>query len=111
MNTSDFSAVFAWTISHGYLLMFIAMLIEGPIVTSAAAFAAALGYFNIPMVFLLSLLGDIVADIIYYAIGYWGRLKIVDRIGPKFGLSKERMGNIEKLLGEHRIKTILAIKL
>ena len=40
-------ATLQWVIAGGYALVFFGMMIEGPIVTAAAAFAASLGYFNI----------------------------------------------------------------
>ena len=40
------------------------MIIEGPIITVIGAFLASLGFFNIGIIFFLSLLGDIVGDII-----------------------------------------------
>ncbi len=105
------AAALQWVIAHGYWLMFVAMLIEGPIITAAATFAFALGYFDLVIVFILSLLGDLVADVIYYAIGYWGRISIVERYGHHFGLTNERMEKIERHLEQHGGKTLVALKL
>jgi len=38
-----------------YLLLFLVTLVEGPSITAIGAFAAKLGYFNIYLIFLLSL--------------------------------------------------------
>jgi membrane protein DedA with SNARE-associated domain len=110
-DLTSFSAAFEWVIAHGYILMFFAMLIEGPVVTAAASFAVAFGYFNLFIIFVLSLLGDIVADVIYYAIGYFSRISVVERFGHYFGLTYERMDRIEKLLNNHPTKTLIALKL
>ncbi len=106
-----FSTAFTWVIAHGYILMFIAMLIEGPIITAAAAFAVALGYFSLPIVFMLALLGDIIADIVYYLIGYFSRITIIEKYGKFVGLSQSRMKRIEKLINSHPIKTLIVLKL
>ncbi len=82
LHSLTFSAATQWVLMHGYWVIFLAMLIEGPVVTAAAAFAVALGYFNLWAIFGLSLAGDLVADIIYYAIGYWGRITVVERFQP-----------------------------
>ena len=111
LPSADMTVVLGWVINHGYWLMFLAMLIEGPIITAAAAFSFALGYFTLPAIFVLSLLGDLVADIIYYAIGYWGRISLVERYGHYFGLTNERMERIEHHLEAHGGKTLLALKL
>jgi membrane protein DedA with SNARE-associated domain len=108
---ATFSGSFQWVIEHGYILMFFAMLIEGPIVTVAAAFAAALGYFDVFIVFVISFLGDIVADVIYYFIGYFSRLAVIEKFGKFFGLTEKRMRRIEALLNGHSVKTLIALKL
>ncbi len=111
MNFSDFSIVFKWVISHGYLLVFLAALIEGPSVTAAGAFAAKLGYFNIYIIFLISVLGNLIPDIVLYAVGFWGRISLVDRYGKHFKLSEERISKIERLMERHAGKTLLVVKL
>jgi|SRR3989344_880595 len=111
LHSVTFSAMVQWVLGHGYWIIFLAMLIEGPIVTAAAGFASALGYFNPFAIFGLSLAGDLVADIIYYAIGYWGRINLIERFGHRFGLTTERMKHMEHLMHTHPIKTLLALKL
>jgi len=110
-NFVSFQAAFHWVIIHGYWIIFLGMLIEGPIVTAAAGFAAALGYFSPYSIFILALAGDIVPDVAYYAIGYWGRMHLVERFGKKFGLTRDRMDRIANLLHSHPWKTLLALKL
>lgn len=110
-DINSFSGALQWVKSAGYFLMFIAMIIEGPIITSAAAFAAALGYFNIFIILILSILGDLTGDFVYYGMGYFGRVTVVEKYGHKVGLTKERMERMEKLIKEHPTKTMTAIKL
>lgn len=107
----SFQGTVAWVKNAGYFVMFIAMLFEGPIITAAAAFGVALGYFNIEIVFILSILGDVVADLVYYAIGYFSRATVIEKFGHRFGLSRERMKKLEHLLHTHPTKTLLFIKL
>ena len=96
---------------HGYWFVFFAMLIEGPVVTTAAAFASALGYYDIFAIFILSILGDIVGDILYFFIGRWGRINLVEKFGKRFGLKKKKVNKIEELLKNNTWATISAIKL
>ena len=111
VDVTTFSGAFDWVIMYGYPLMFLAMLIEGPVVTAAAAFAATFGYFNIFIVFILSLFGDMTADVIYYAVGYFGRIMVVQKFGRHFGLADERIGKIEALFNRHPSKILVALKL
>lgn len=91
--------------------MFLAMLIEGPVVTAAGAFAAALGAFNIWIVFILSIFGNLVPDAIYYLLGYWGREGIIKKHPRLFRISEERLAKLEELYATHPGKTLLAVKL
>ncbi|HUC01290.1 MAG TPA: DedA family protein [Candidatus Paceibacterota bacterium] len=109
--TAGFQGTLQWVLQHGYPLLFVLMLIEGPVVTAAAAFAAALHYMNIWIVLLLSVLGNFIPDIVYYAMGYWGREKFINRYGRYFGITKERVAATEKLAEAHTGKSIFVIKM
>lgn len=111
MDFGNFNFVAQWVIANGYWLMFLAMCVEGPIVTAAASFACALGIFNLPIVFILAFFGDVLPDALYYGIGLWGRSAIVNRFGRYFGLTEKRIKRIESLAAQHGGKTLVAIKL
>lgn len=108
---STFSEALSWVIAGGYALIFTGMVVEGPIITAAAAFAAALGYFNFWIIFALAVVGDLVGDFIYYGVGYASRVTFVEKYGHRFGLSKDRMEKLERLIKMHPKKTMVAIKL
>jgi membrane-associated protein len=105
------SATLSAILSHSYPFIFIATFIEGPIVTSAAAFAARLGYLNIFLVLIISFLGDFTADIIYYWLGRLGRLAFIEKYEKRMHITESRMKRIERGFKEHKIKTLVAIKL
>ncbi len=110
MDLSTTAGILAVLQSQGYLLMFIAMLFEGPIITAVAAFAASLGWFNIYIVLLLSLLGNVIGDFISYFIGRIGRKVVVDRYFEKFKISKSMIERMEKHLKKHPGKALAIIK-
>ncbi len=107
----SFSGALQWVITGGYFLTFAGMFMFGPIIISAAAFAAALGYFNIWLIFAIAVFGELAADLVLYAIGYFSRIAVVEKYGHRFGLSKAKMENIEKLFHSNPIKTLTVIKL
>jgi membrane protein DedA with SNARE-associated domain len=110
IDFSTFQTVFAWVIAHGYPLMFLAMCLEGPTVTAAATFAVTFGYFNPFIVFALSMLGDIIPDVIYYAMGFWGRRATIEKFGKYFGLTENRIKRIEETIRMHGGKTVAILK-
>lgn len=107
---STFASALSFTEVHGYVLIFLIMVIEGPIITTAAAFAASLGYFNIFIIFLLSLLGDLTGDGIHYIIGRVGRVTFVERLALKLGLKKRDLRKLENTMHKHFGKSMIIIK-
>ncbi len=63
----------------GYPAMFLLMFLEGPFATMIAAFLASQGFFNIGLVFALSVVADVLGDIGLYHIGYYGGPKIIPK--------------------------------
>jgi membrane protein DedA with SNARE-associated domain len=106
-----FQGTVQWVLQHGYPLLFIVMLIEGPVITAAGAFAAALHYMNVWIVLLLSILANFIPDIVYYAIGYWARGKFLDKYGHYLGITPERIATTEKLANQHSGKSLFMIKM
>ena len=80
------SEILDWLIRYGYLAMFLAMLVEGPAVTASAALGAALGYFDVFVVFALSFFANFLPDVLYYALGAWGGQRALDKFGARVGI-------------------------
>lgn len=78
----------------GYPLMFGLMFFEGPFATMIAAFLASQGLFNVGIVFILSVAGDVLGDIGLYHIGYFGGPHIIEK-AQKF--LKVKDATVEKL--------------
>ena len=70
--------------SYGYPAIFILNIIEGPIITYVASFAASIGLFNIYTVFLLSLLANFLSDLMYFSIGRFGNKTLLHKYTSKF---------------------------
>lgn len=110
MDTTSFTALFDWVSHHGYPFVFLAMCAEGPGVTAAAGFASSLGYFSVFIIFILSLLGDLIPDTIYYFIGFFGRSAAKKWEEKKFHLSASRVNKLDHHIKTHGVKTLVALK-
>ncbi len=111
LDPNNFSAILALLQTHGYWILLLLMIIEGPIITYVAAFAAALGIFNIYWVFILSILGNSIPDKILYFIGRMIRTERVERFVEVFGLNPRRIKTMERHLTDHLGKTLIFSKL
>jgi membrane-associated protein len=97
--------------AHKYLFLFPVVVVEGPIITVIAGFLSSLGLFNIFIAYAVVVVGDIVGDIIYYALGYYGGQRFVKRWGRFLGITLERVERLEKHFEKHSGKTLIIGKL
>ena len=102
--------ILAYIKTIGYPAMLALMIVEGPIATILAAFAASLGFFNVFVVLILSMLGDIIGDIILYIIGYTGGARVLAKAERILKIKPEIVAKLEKLFLRHGKKTIFAVK-
>jgi membrane protein DedA with SNARE-associated domain len=106
----DINSLLMFIQTGGYFLMLIIMLIEGPVITAIAAFAASQGIFNIYIVLLLSIIGSVGGDIVFYLLGKYSK-KFIIRVYEKFTKSRGRhIRKLKTLLKNHLGKAILVIK-
>jgi membrane protein DedA with SNARE-associated domain len=99
-------SVSALLISYRYLILFPICVIEGPVATIIAGFLTSLGYFNLIIVYIIAFTGDIIGDLIYYAVGRWGSERILSR-GRFLGISVENAKKLESHFQDHAGKTLL----
>ncbi len=60
-------------IAHGSALILPLAVVEGPVVSIAAGFLSARGYFDWVLAFCLLALGDVIGDLLYYWLGRSGK--------------------------------------
>ncbi len=94
----------------GYFAMLPLMVVEGTGVTIACGMMASLGIFFWPMVLVISILGDLISNVILYGIGYkWGR-GFIRSWGKHFGINERRVLRMEKHFHRHSGKTLIVVK-
>lgn len=96
---------------HGYLFLFLLMFAEGTVVTYIAAFAASLDVFNIWIIIILALLGNILPDLLFYSIGRSSRHILTSKFFKFFKLKQSRIIGLERMLEKHFVKAFIVIKL
>jgi membrane protein DedA with SNARE-associated domain len=102
--------VFQFLSHYGYWIMLPLMIIEGPVATLIAATLAALGAFNVFIVLIFSIAGDMIGDIILYGSGYrWGMV-FVRNFGKYIWITEKLVLKMEKYFERHGEKIIFAVK-
>jgi len=95
---------------YKYPLLFPIAIIEGPIIMVLAGFLFHLGYLEFWPTLLVLVLGDLCGDILWYAVGYFGARRFIERHGKFFGINKAILENIASRFRNHQNKILLVSK-
>jgi membrane protein DedA with SNARE-associated domain len=107
MNLATAGSTLTLLSSGGYFLMFILMIVEGPIVTYLSSFAAATGVFSFAAVFCLSISAAICGDMFVFFIGRHGGQAFLKKHGCRLSdQNRERIAAVHRLVDKHPGKAI-----
>ena len=95
----------------GYLALFPLAIAEGPIVTVIGGFFVRLGILSPLIVYIVVVVGDMLGDTLYYAIGRFGRNSFLSWIGRHIGVTHDQLEGIRTHFANHGYKTIATAKL
>ena len=76
---------------YGLVLVAPIAVLEGPIVTVIAAWLATRGFFPLWALALVVIAADLIGDLLFYALGRWGRGVLPPRLLDRFGLGAARL--------------------
>jgi membrane protein DedA with SNARE-associated domain len=102
--------IFEFLQHWGYFGMLPLMIIEGPVVTIIASMLAALGAFNVFVVLILSIAGDMIGDAILYYLGSHFGMRFVRGFGRYMGMTESLVERMKKYFEHHGGKTVFAVK-
>ena len=111
VNFNSFTSVLSFVNGGGYLLVFLLMFVGGSVITTVAAFAASLGYFNIFLIAILSFLAESLQAFLFYTVGYYGRRSFVGDYGKFLGIEVKSLYKLETHFQNHLPKTLFFIKM
>jgi membrane protein DedA with SNARE-associated domain len=107
----SFQQIIILLATYKYFFLFPVVVVEGPIITVIAGFLSSLGHLNIFITYMVVVAGDIAGDSMYYAFGYYGRRRFIERWGRFLGITLERVQRLEKHFKKHSGKTLITGKL
>lgn len=94
-----------------YLLLSLLVMVEGPVATLAGAVAASAGFMEPVWVFVSAASGNLLADILWYALGYIGKMEWLHRYGSWFGLREKMVIRLMADIQRHATKLLFVAKL
>ncbi|MFA5991127.1 MAG: DedA family protein [Candidatus Doudnabacteria bacterium] len=96
---------------YKYFIAFPLAIVEGPVLMVACGFLLRLGAFSFWPIYFALVLGDFVADIVWYFVGYYGARKFAIRWGKYFSITPEMLEKLEVLFEKHQDKILFLSKI
>jgi membrane protein DedA with SNARE-associated domain len=94
-----------------YFLLAVMVAVEGPAATLVAAWASSNNLLNPVVVFFAASAGNLLADILWYTLGYLGKLEWLERIGSLVGLRHSTVRRLESTIESNAPRLIFIAKL
>ncbi len=102
--------ILALIVQYGYPLLFLGVVVEGEIFPLAAGFAASLGLLEMWLVILITFVGAVIGDIIWFWVARkWGRACLL-RWGRVLWITRKRLSWLEEHFAENGKKTLFVTK-
>lgn len=81
-----------------YGLLFLLVVVEGPLMTMGAGLLVPMGYLHPVDTYIVVVAAELVSDSCYYALGYWGRTKTVAKFSKYFSAEWPKLLKLEDIL-------------
>ena len=104
------STVIAIFLQYKYPALVVLSFFEGPYVMMMSGFLIKLGILAFIPAFIALSIGDIVADCVWYYVGYLFGNKFVKLFGRIFDITNESIESAKQLFSEHRKKILFGSK-
>ncbi len=107
IRTNQLPQLGYWT----YIILALLVAIEGPIATLLGAAAASAGLMRPGFVFLAACAGNLTADILWYSLGYFGRIERLLHFGQRLGIRRDTLDRLQNGMREHATRILFVAKL
>jgi membrane protein DedA with SNARE-associated domain len=97
--------------SWSYVLLWLVVIVEGPIATLLGAAAASAGFMRLGLVFIAAILGNFTADVLWYLLGHVGKIEWLLRYSRWLGVRRHHLERLQQSMREHAFKIMLSAKL
>ena len=99
---------------HPYIVYGVVLLvacIEGPILSILLGIFIKLGYVTFVPIYITVMLGDLIGDILWYSIGYYGGHRFIARFGKYLSIHEEGVSAITRIFHTYKNRILIISKL
>ena len=100
----------ALALQFKYVLVFVGVSIEGPILMVACGFLYRVGVFDLFPLYTTLVVGDLVSDVGWYYVGYFFAKPFLQRFGKFFGFKEEHLEKVHELFHSYKNRILLISK-
>jgi membrane protein DedA with SNARE-associated domain len=94
-----------------YAIIIFLACAEGPILSVISGTLMRLGFFPFLPIYLALMVGDLIADVFWYFMGYRFGNQFVSRFGDRFGVTEAKVRKVSKIFHKHKHKILFINKL
>lgn len=94
-----------------YVVITLLVMVEGPVSILLAAGASSAGFLNPLPVFMAATLGNLIADTLWYGLGYIGKIDWLLRRRGWFGVEADKLDLIRRVIHQQAVKLLIFAKL
>ena len=105
------TVIISWFLVYKYPIVFLLALVEGPVIMTLAGFMLRLGYADFWPLYLTLMAGDLVADSLWYGLGYYFAHPLVKKFGRFIDVSEELLVKTTALFQKYPNKILFLSKI
>ena len=102
--------VIALFLQYKYPALVVLSFFEGPYIMMMSGFLIKLGVLTLVYTYIALSIGDLLADVVWYYVGYFFGNQFVKRFGKFFDITDESIESVKDLFSRHRKKILLGSK-
>lgn len=100
----------ALALQFKYALVFLGVIVEGPLLMVACGFLYKMGVFDLFPLYMTLVMGDLVSDVGWYYIGYFFAKPFLQRFGKFFGFKEEHLEKVHELFHLYKNRILIISK-
>jgi membrane protein DedA with SNARE-associated domain len=97
--------------AYRYPFAFLGTFVEGPLAMIGGGMLVRLGQFDFLPLYLVLVLGDLSADILWYFLGRFAAKPFINKFGKFFGVTEETFEKMERIFLKHDTKILFISKI
>ncbi len=94
-----------------YITVILICIVEGPVISMVFGALVKLGYFPLIPVFVVLMFGDLIGDVMWYAIGRFYGNKFIQKYGKYFSIDDESVRKVSEIFVKYQHRILLISKM